>query len=92
MPISKEKREEFRKKAERIAREVVAPRAVEIDAHREIPRDVRNAFFENGLLSVIMPEFYGGTSCDIPALCMVVEEIAKVCASSSLLVLSHAAP
>ncbi len=90
MPISGEKREQLRKKAEQIAREVVAPRATEIDVHGEIPGEVREAFHDNGLLSVIMPEFYGGTSCDIPALCAVVEEIAKVCASSSLLVLSNA--
>ena len=90
MPVSAEKRERLRKKAEQIAREVVAPRAMEIDRCAEIPVEIRTAFLENGLLSVIMPDFYGGTGCDIPALCMVVEEIAKVCTSSSLLVLSHA--
>jgi len=90
MPISIDKREQLRKKAEQIAREVVAPRATEIDIRGEIPAEIKKTFLENGLLSVIMPEFYGGTNCDIPALCMVVEEIAKVCASSSLLVLSHA--
>jgi alkylation response protein AidB-like acyl-CoA dehydrogenase len=90
MPISNEKRGQFRKRAERIAREVVAPRAAEIDARREIPAEVKTAFLENGLLSLILPDFYGGTNCDIPALCMVVEETAKVCTSSSLLILSHA--
>jgi len=90
MPISAEKREQLRRKAERIAREIVAPRAMGIDLHSEIPVEIKNAFLQNGLLSLITPEFYGGTSCDIPALCMVVEEIARACASSSLLVLSHA--
>ena len=89
MPISAERREDLRKKAERIATEVVASRAAEIDVRSEIPAEIKQAFLEQGLLSVVMPEFYGGTSCDIPAFCMAVEEIATVCASSSLLVLSH---
>jgi alkylation response protein AidB-like acyl-CoA dehydrogenase len=90
MPISHEKRDQLRKRAEWVARNVVAPRARDIDAQAQIPGEVKRAFLQNGFLSLILPEFYGGTGCDIPALCAVVEEIAKVCTSSSLLVLSNA--
>jgi len=90
MPISQGKRDRLRTKAQRVARDVVAAMSDEIDSRHEIPGEIRRAFLQNGFLSIILPEFYGGTSCDIPALCAVVEEIAKVCTSSSLLVLSHA--
>ncbi|HZB94396.1 MAG TPA: acyl-CoA dehydrogenase family protein, partial [Herpetosiphonaceae bacterium] len=52
---------EVREHARRIAREVVAPRAAEIDAQGIYPHDVFAAFREAGLLGLSFPAAYGGT-------------------------------
>jgi alkylation response protein AidB-like acyl-CoA dehydrogenase len=84
------KREELRDRAREVATELVAPQAADIDASGEIPPDLIEVFAEEGFLSLMLPEQYGGTDGNITCFCTVVEEIAKVCASSSLVILCHA--
>lgn len=86
--MSKDKeREMIRATAKRIATKIIAPRAAEIDTAGEFPWDIAQVLGKQGLLSILLPDEYGGMDCDITSFCMVVEEIAKVCASSSILVL-----
>ena len=84
------KREELKDRAREVATELVAPRAADIDAQEDVPSELIEVFAEEGFLSVMLPEQYGGMNGDITCLCTVVEEIARVCGSSSLLVLCHA--
>src|SRR5438067_4673678 len=63
----------------------VAPRAAEIDAKAEYPKDIENLFAQNGILGIPFPEEYGGISGSSVTICMGIEEIAKACASSSLI-------
>jgi alkylation response protein AidB-like acyl-CoA dehydrogenase len=63
----------------------VAPRAAEIDAKAEYPKDIEKLFAENGILGIPFPEQYGGISGSSVTICMGIEEIAKACASSSLI-------
>jgi len=63
----------------------VAPRAAEIDAKSEYPKDIETLFAENGILGIPFPEEYGGISGSSVTICMGIEEIAKACASSSLI-------
>src|SRR5437667_9221187 len=63
----------------------VAPRAAEIDQTGEYPKDIETLFAENGILGVPFPEEYGGISGSSVTICMGIEEIAKACASSSLI-------
>jgi len=63
----------------------VAPRAAEIDAKAEYPKDIEKLFAENGILGIPFPEQYGGISGSSVTICMGVEEIAKACATSSLI-------
>jgi alkylation response protein AidB-like acyl-CoA dehydrogenase len=86
--IEKE-REMIRAAAVKTAERIVLHRAAEIDAIGEFPRDLAEAFHKQGLLSLILPEQYGGMNGDITSFCSVIEEIAKVCASSALLILSQ---
>ena len=65
--------------------DVIAPRAAEIDAQAEYPWDVHEALKAADLLAIHVPEEYGGAGADKIAHCIVVEEIARVCASSSLI-------
>ncbi len=66
--------------------EKVAPRAAEIDERGEYPQDIRKLFAENDLLGIPIPEEYGGLGGTFLTYVKVVEEIAKACASSSLIV------
>src|ERR1700674_4575987 len=63
----------------------VAPRAAEIDEKAEYPKDIEKLFAENGILGIPFPEQYGGISGSSVTICMGIEEIAKACASSSLI-------
>src|SRR5918911_154840 len=63
----------------------VAPRAAEIDEKAEYPEDIEKLFAENGILSIPFPERYGGISGSSVTICMGIEEIAKACATSSLI-------
>jgi len=84
------KRDELKERAREVATEMVAPRASDIDAQEDIPQDLIEVFAEEGFLSLMLPEQYGGTDGNITCFCTVIEEIARVCASSSLLILCHA--
>src|SRR5579884_336645 len=66
--------------------EKVAPRAAEIDERGEYPQDIRRLFAENDLLGIPIPAQYGGLGGTFLTYVKVVEEIAKACASSSLIV------
>ena len=76
---------DFQAVIRQIARERVAPRATEIDAKGEYPTDIRELFAEHDLFGLPFEERYGGTGTGALMLCVGIEEIARVCASSSLM-------
>src|SRR3712207_3232554 len=78
---------DFRDTIRQIARERIAPRAAEIDAKGEYPWDVRKLLGENDVLALPFEEEHGGTGTGTLMLQMAVEEIAKVCASSALILM-----
>ena len=63
----------------------VAPRAAEIDAKAEYPKDIEKLFADNGILGIPFPVEYGGISGSSVLICMGIEEIAKACTVSSLI-------
>ena len=69
----------------RFAEEVVAPRAAEIDESGIFPRDFFDQAAELGLAGVAIDEAYGGSGMDTVSYCVVIEEIARVCATSSVI-------
>ncbi len=81
-----EEHELLRKSVRSLAEDRIAPRAAEIDEQAEYPWDVHNALKQADLLAIHVPEQYGGAGADRIAHSIVVEEIARVCASSSLIV------
>jgi len=68
-----------------LVQDKVAPRAADIDEREEWPEDIVKLFVENGVLAIPIPERYGGISGSSVTICMATEEIAKACASSSLI-------
>jgi len=83
-------REGWREKAREVAKNVVAPRATEIDETGEFAWDLVEEYSKHGFLTLLIPKEYGGSDTDITSFCIVSEEIAKVCASSALLVIVQA--
>ena len=73
----------------RIAKEQIAPGAEKRDEEAKFPWDVVEVMRENGLFGVDFPEKYGGSEMGLFSLCLVIEEIAKVCASSAGILLVH---
>ena len=69
-----------------LVREKVAPRAAEIDETEEFPWDIKELFAQNDLMGIPIPTEYGGLGGTFLTYVKVVEEIAKACASSSLIV------
>jgi len=82
-------RQMIQEAALKTAQRAIQPRAAEIDASGEFPRDLMEAIEKQGFLSILLPEEYGGMNGDITAFCLLIEEIAKVCGSSSLLLLAQ---
>jgi alkylation response protein AidB-like acyl-CoA dehydrogenase len=80
---------EFRDMIRQMVRERVAPRAAEIDAKSEYPRDVRALFAEHDLFGLPIPEQYGGLGTGTLMLNVAIEEVAKACASSALMLAVH---
>jgi hypothetical protein len=66
-------------------RDRIAPRAAEIDETGEFPWDVYDALKSAGFHAIHIPEEYGGQGGDALAACLVIEEVARACASSSLI-------
>ena len=63
----------------------IAPRAAEIDETGEFPWDVYEALRAARFHAIHIPEQYGGEGGDALAACLVIEEVARACASSSLI-------
>jgi alkylation response protein AidB-like acyl-CoA dehydrogenase len=75
----------LRQAVRELAGDKIAPRAAEIDETAQFPYDVRDALVRAGFHAVHIPEEYGGAGADAVSACIVVEEVARVCASSSLI-------
>ena len=75
----------LRKSVRELAEDKIAPRAAEIDERAEYPWDVHEELKRADLLAIHVPEAYGGAGADRIAHSIVVEEVARVCASSSLI-------
>jgi alkylation response protein AidB-like acyl-CoA dehydrogenase len=67
--------------------ERVAPRAAEIDATAEYPHDIRELFASHDLMGLPFDEEHGGTGTGTLMLNIAVEEVAKACASSALILM-----
>ncbi|HZP31003.1 MAG TPA: acyl-CoA dehydrogenase family protein [Acidimicrobiia bacterium] len=79
--------EELRKTLRRFAEEEIAPHAAEADARAEFPRASFDAYVRSGFVRLSYPEEYGGDGGDLLAHALLIEEVARVCASSALFML-----
>ena len=70
---------ELQSLARRIARDVVAPRAAEIDRTEAYPWATVEALTAAGLMGMTIPTAYGGQGLGVLEAVLVVEELARVC-------------
>jgi alkylation response protein AidB-like acyl-CoA dehydrogenase len=76
--------ESLRKTVEDFARRVVAPQAERLDASGEFPYDIVRQMGSMGLFGLPFPEEYGGMGGDYFALCLAIEELARVDSSVAI--------
>ncbi|MGC0272701.1 acyl-CoA dehydrogenase family protein [Pseudactinotalea sp. Z1739] len=63
----------------------IAPHAAKVDESSEFPAEAREALTATDFMAPHIPEAYGGQGADALAACIVVEEVARVDASASLI-------
>jgi alkylation response protein AidB-like acyl-CoA dehydrogenase len=68
-----------------LADERIAPRAAEIDRTAEFPWDVKELLAAQDVLGLPFPVEYGGVGGDLLTVCLAVEAISRVCATSGLI-------
>src|SRR5262245_29152959 len=79
--------EDFRETIRKMVVERVAPRAPAIDEQAEYPRDIRQLFADHDLMGLPFDTEHGGTGTGTLMLNIAIEEIAKACASSALILM-----
>ena len=77
--------DELRAVVRELAEERIAPRAAEIDEKQEFPWDLKELLAQQDLLGTCFEERHGGTALDTIAQSIVVEEIARADATTSLI-------
>ena len=77
--------EALREAIRSLADDKIAPRAAEVDESAEFPWDVFEALAKNDFAAVHIPEAYGGAGADAIATAIVIEEVARACATSSVI-------
>ncbi|MFJ7910236.1 acyl-CoA dehydrogenase family protein [Kitasatospora sp. NPDC096204] len=80
-----EEHEMLREAVRSLAEAKIAPFAAEVDEQGRFPQEALDALQGNDLHAVHVPEEYGGAGADALATVIVIEEVARVCASSSLI-------
>lgn len=76
--------EEFRKAVRRLAETKIQPHAADYDEKKRFPEETLEAFKELQLIALPFDESIGGQSGDVLAQNICLEEVARVCATSSL--------
>jgi alkylation response protein AidB-like acyl-CoA dehydrogenase len=69
----------LRTRARELAREVIAPRAAEVDRSEQYPWDNVRALTEAGLMGLTIPKAYGGPGGDFLDAALVIDEMAQAC-------------
>jgi alkylation response protein AidB-like acyl-CoA dehydrogenase len=81
--------EAFRSSVRELAEAVVAPIAEEVDRAHRFPEESVRAAAEAGLMGVLIPREYGGAGLDALAFTLCIDELARACASTAVIVDVH---
>jgi alkylation response protein AidB-like acyl-CoA dehydrogenase len=72
-----------------LADEKIAPRAAAIDRDGEFPHDVKDLLAQHDILGLPFPEQYGGVGADLLTVCLAIEELSRVDATTGLILAVH---
>ena len=67
----------------------VKPLAQDIDEKEDFPRETVGKMARCGMMGIPVPEEYGGQGCDTLSYIMCVEELAKACGTTSVILSAH---
>lgn len=84
-----EEQEMLRELARKFADKEVRPLAESNDANSEVPRELVNKAAELGFLGIPFPEKYGGGGMGEIGYCIMLEEIARACFSTAVVIGGH---
>ncbi len=71
------------------AEKEVKPLAIEVDETEVFPRETVEKMAKAGFMGIPVPKEYGGQGCDVLTYAMCVEELAKVCGTTAVIVSAH---
>ena len=80
-----EEHEALREAIRPVCENKIAPHAADVDDKSRFPQEALDALIEAGMQAPHVDEQYGGMGIDALGTCIVIEEVARVCASSSLI-------
>ncbi|HEX5533304.1 MAG TPA: acyl-CoA dehydrogenase family protein [Actinomycetales bacterium] len=81
--------DEFRCAARTVAEKELGPRAAAVDERAEFPHENYDTLVKAGLHAPGIPDVYGGDGVDALSAAIAVEEVARVCASTSTIITSN---
>jgi alkylation response protein AidB-like acyl-CoA dehydrogenase len=76
---------ELRASVRALAEKEIAPHAQAVDEEHRFPAEAKSALIKNGLYAAHVPTDFGGDGADALATVLIIEEVARVCGSSSLI-------
>ena len=76
---------ELRTSVRALAEKEIAPFAQAVDEEHRFPSEAKAALVKNGLYAAHVPTEFGGDGADSLAAVLIIEEVARVCGSSSLI-------
>ena len=79
----------LRETVKRFVDQEIRPLAQKIDEEHEVPRELIDAMAKLGFLGIAFPEEYGGVGAGEIGYCILLEEMARGCASTSTVVGAH---
>ncbi|MDI9946527.1 acyl-CoA dehydrogenase family protein, partial [Rhodococcus sp. IEGM 1302] len=80
-----EEHDELRAAIRGLSEKEIAPYAKDVDENARFPEEALTALNASGFNAIHVPEAYDGQGADSVATCIVIEEVARVCGSSSLI-------
>jgi butyryl-CoA dehydrogenase len=80
---------EFQQKMRTFAKEVIEPKAEEIDRTEEFPWETVKAMAKFGIMGINFPKEYGGAGKNTMHYTIAVEEISRVCGSTGITYAAH---
>ncbi|MFC7753700.1 acyl-CoA dehydrogenase [Tsukamurella soli] len=77
--------QELRAAIRGLSEKEIAPYAKDVDEKERFPQEALDALVASGFNAIHVPEEFDGQGADSVATCIVIEEVARVCGSSSLI-------